>query len=70
MMERFMNPNPQLSLVPLGACLAKLFEKCLLTYWLFEKSVWSDFLEKSLFPLTYTLIAKHHFRAYDFSKSQ
>ncbi|MFS7898517.1 hypothetical protein Hanom_Chr00s024564g01763711 [Helianthus anomalus] len=51
------------------ACLAKLFEKCLLTYWLFEKSVWSDFLEKSLFPLTYTLIAKHHLELMTFQKA-
>ncbi|MFS7934189.1 hypothetical protein Hanom_Chr05g00388661 [Helianthus anomalus] len=41
--------------------------------WLFgflERSVWSDLLTYWIFLLTYTLIAKHHFGAYNFSKSQ
>ncbi|MFS7932880.1 hypothetical protein Hanom_Chr04g00373111 [Helianthus anomalus] len=29
-----------------------------------------DLLTYWLFPLTYTIFAKHHFKAYDFSKSQ
>ncbi|MFS7979857.1 hypothetical protein Hanom_Chr10g00932581 [Helianthus anomalus] len=52
------------------ACLGKLIETIYLLIGFLEKSGFCDLLTYWLFPLTYTLFAKHHFRAYDFSKSQ
>ncbi|MFS7943414.1 hypothetical protein Hanom_Chr06g00500041 [Helianthus anomalus] len=52
------------------ACLGKLIETTYSLIGFLEKSGFYDLLTYWLFPLTYTLFAKHHFRAYDFSKSQ